>query len=195
MRKPKTQKTAKKGAAEVTLTPEEVILRRRRRIANREDVKSFLTQLFVLILILWVLFGFVFGITPMPNDDMKPRISSGDLLFYYRLEDSWHSEDVVVFEKDGKQYVGRIVAKGGDSIEITEDARVVVNGSYVVENDIYYSTPLYESDVVYPIALEEDQFFVLCDYRQGAKDSRYFGAVDLNEVKGKVITVIRRSGL
>lgn len=195
MSKRKLQETRPKKSVRMSMSPEEVILIRRRRLANQEDVSSFLLQLTVLIVLMYFLFTCVFGITPMRNDDMKPKIGSGDLLLYYRLENKWHAEDVVVFEKNGEQYVGRIIARGGDKVEVTEEARVVVNDSYIAENDIYYSTPQYESDVTYPIQLEEDQFFVLCDYRQGAKDSRYFGAVDLSEVKGKVITVIRRSGL
>ena len=47
----------------------------------------------------------------------------------------------------------------------------------------------------YPLTLAEDEFFVLCDYREGARDSRYFGPVSEGEIKGKVITVVRRSGL
>ena len=45
------------------------------------------------------------------------------------------------------------------------------------------------------LTLAEDEFFVLCDYREGARDSRYFGPVSEDEIKGKVITVVRRSGL
>ena len=187
-------KSSRQKAA-APLTPEEVILQRRRRLADREEVTSFLSRLTGLAVLLWILFGFVFGITPMRNDDMTPRISAGDLMLYYRLADTWHADDVVVFEKDGVQYTGRIIGKGGDSVEITQDAQVVINGSYVAESDIYYSTPQYESDVTYPVNLAEDELFILCDYRQGAKDSRYFGPVKLSEVKGKVITVIRRSGL
>lgn len=188
-------RNAKKKAETVTLTPQDVILARRRRLADQTEVRSFFVRLFSLAALTWFLFHFVFGITPMANDDMLPRISAGDLLIYYRLENTWHAQDVIVFEKEGKQYIGRIVAQGGDSVEVTEDARLIINGSYVVESDIYYSTPRYDSDVVYPLQLEQDQFFVLCDYRPGAKDSRYFGAVDLREIKGKVITAVRRSGL
>ncbi|MBS6396067.1 MAG: signal peptidase I [Clostridiales bacterium] len=142
-----------------------------------------------------ILFGLVFGVTPMRNDDMLPRISAGDLMLYYRLENNWHIKDVVVFEMDGESYTGRIVAQGGDTVEVTEDAQLILNGSTVMESDIYYSTPRYESDVTYPLTLEEGQFFILCDYREGARDSRYFGAVDQEAIKGKVITVIRRSSL
>ena len=63
------------------------------------------------------------------------------------------------------------------------------------ENDIYYSTPRYESGITYPVTLAENEVFVLCDYREGAKDSRYFGPVSKSEIKGKVITIVRRSNL
>lgn len=116
-------------------------------------------------------------------------------MLYYRLENKFHSSDVVVFEKDGIRYTGRIVARGGDSVEITEDAELMVNGSIVIENDIYFKTPKYEDQVSYPLTLGEDQVFILCDFREGAKDSRYFGAVNSDEIKGRVITVLRRSGL
>lgn len=49
--------------------------------------------------------------------------------------------------------------------------------------------------IVYPVTLAEDEVFVLCDYREGAKDSRYFGPVSKSEIKGKVITIVRRSNL
>lgn len=168
---------------------------RRKYLKNRSDICGFLIRFALLGLILWILFGWVYGITPMKDDSMMPRISAGDLMLYYRLENKFHSSDVVVFEKDGIRYTGRIVARGGDSVEITEDAELMVNGSIVIENDIYFKTPKYEDQVSYPLTLGEDQVFILCDFREGAKDSRYFGAVNSDEIKGRVITVLRRSGL
>lgn len=176
-------------------TPEEVILTRRRSLANQEEVISFFTRLAFLAVLLCILFGMVFGLAVMRDDDMSPRISAGDLMLFYRLEDTLRAEDVIIFEKEGRQYTGRIVAVGGDTVEVTEDARLMINGSYVAESNIYYSTPRYESEVAYPVTLGEGQVFVLCDYREGARDSRYFGPVEKTEIQGKVITVIRRSEL
>lgn len=176
-------------------TPEEVILTRRRSLANQEEVISFFMRLAFLVVLLWILFGMVFGLAVMRDDDMSPRISAGDLMLFYRLEDTLRAEDVIIFEKEGRQYTGRIVAVGGDTVEVTEDARLMINGSYVAESNIYYSTPRYESEVAYPVTLGEGQVFVLCDYREGARDSRYFGPVEKTEIQGKVITVIRRSEL
>lgn len=187
----------KKGSAAdpAVLTPELVIRSRLRRLANREDIWSFFSKLIMMVLLLWILFGVLFGITPMQNNDMSPRISAGDLLLYYRLEDTLRTNDVVVFEKDGKEYTGRIVGKGGESVEITVDSRLSINGSIVMENDIFYSTPRYDDSIAYPVSLAEDEYFILCDYREGARDSRYFGAVKRSEIKGKVITILRRSNL
>lgn len=165
------------------------------RTKARADIISFFGRLAAMAGLFCLMFGVIFGITPMRNADMTPRISAGDLLLYYRLEQNYRAQDIIVFEKDGEPYTGRIVAREGDSVEITDHAELMINGSVIPEQEIYYSTPRYESEVTYPVVLGDGEYFVLCDYREGAKDSRYFGAVDQEEIKGKVITVIRRSSL
>lgn len=160
------------------------------------EIKAFFIRLGVLIIFLWLLFGVFFGITPMRGEDMFPRISAGDLLFYYRLEKNFNSGDVLVFKKQGKLSAGRVVAHGGDSVEITGEGELKVNGSVVVESNVFYKTyPYGKKKINYPISLKKNEVFLLCDYREGGKDSRYFGAVKKREIKGKVITVLKRSNL
>ena len=132
-------------------------------------LRNFLVRLFLLITVIGILFGVVFGLTPMANADMQPAVCAGDLMLYYRLDKNLKSDDVVVFQKEGIQYTGRIVAVPGDVVEITDESELM--------------------------ALKEDQYFILCDNREGAKDSRSFGVVDTSEIKGKVITIVRRSGI
>lgn len=158
-------------------------------------LRNFLVRLFLLITVIGILFGVVFGLTPMANADMQPAVCAGDLMLYYRLDKNLNSDDVVVFQKEGIQYTGRIVAVPGDVVEITDESDLMVNKSTVMEDNIFYTTPAYDSEVEYPLALKEDQYFILCDNREGAKDSRSFGVVDTSEIKGKVITIVRRSGI
>lgn len=158
-------------------------------------LRNFLVRLFLLITVIGILFGVVFGLTPMANADMQPAVCAGDLMLYYRLEKNLKSDDVVVFQKEGIQYTGRIVAVPGDVVEITDESDLMVNKSTVMEDNIFYTTPAYDSEVEYPLTLKEDQYFILCDNREGAKDSRSFGVVDTSEIKGKVITIVRRSGI
>lgn len=158
-------------------------------------LRNFLVRLFLLIMVIGILFGVVFGLTPMANADMQPAVCAGDLMLYYRLDKNLKSDDVVVFQKEGIQYTGRIVAVPGDVVEITDESELMVNKNTVMEDNIFYTTPAYDSEVEYPLALKEDQYFILCDNREGAKDSRSFGVVDTGEIKGKVITIVRRSGI
>lgn len=158
-------------------------------------LRNFLVRLFLLITVIGILFGVIFGLTPMANADMQPAVCAGDLMLYYRLDKNLNSDDVVVFQKEGIQYTGRIVAVPGDVVEITDESELMVNKNTVMEDNIFYTTPAYDSEVEYPLALKEDQYFILCDNREGAKDSRSFGVVDTSEIKGKVITIVRRSGI
>lgn len=183
----------KKRKPQTEATPLKIIQKQRRRLRNIDDIKTFVFRLLIMMGILWGLFGLVFGITPMTNNDMFPRISAGDLLIYYRLDNTYAAQEVIVFTKNNKTYVGRIVAKGGDKVEFNQDGSLKVNGSIVIENEIYYKTGIYDTDVKYPVSLKSDQFFVLCDYREGARDSRYFGPVNKKEIKGKIIAVLRRN--
>ena len=190
---PLVQKSSGKGRKGTVV--DEAIRQRRRRLSQIDDIKSFFTRLVVMIVMIYIMFFVIFGLQPMSNDDMKPRISAGDLMLFYRLETRINSSDVVVFRKDGKTYTGRVVAKGGDKVEVTDDSSLKINDSTMIESDIFYSTPKYEDYIQYPVTLQQDEYFILCDYRNGAKDSRYFGPVKENEIMGKLITIIRRSNL
>ena len=89
------------------------------------DFQYFCMQALVLVMILYALFGHIVGITSMPNDDMYPRIDSGDFLLFYRLDRAPKAQDIMVFEKNGTRYVGRVVAVGGDTVEITKEGAAI----------------------------------------------------------------------
>lgn len=162
---------------------------------EKREIILFFTRLLMLVILLVILFGVIFGVATEKNQDMSPKICAGDLMLYYRLERTFSDRDVVVFRRDGTLYTGRIVAKEKDKVEITKKNELKINGSIVNETGIYYKTPAYLDGIDYPVTLKKDQYFVLCDFREGAKDSRYFGAISKKEIKGRVITVLRRADL
>lgn len=164
---------------------------------NEETKKllSMISSLVILFIVLWITFAFILGIKMAPNDDMKPRISAGDILVFYRIDKDASLNEVVVLKKNDTDYVGRVVARGGDEVDITKEGNLVVNGNMVIEDDIYFSTPYYEGFLEYPLTLKENEFFILADKREGGEDSRYYGPVKLKEIKGTVIGLFRRAGL
>ena len=177
----------------------------RRRIRRSESaVKSyqyFLLRLAVFIIVLWVLLFQVVGVGICPGADMHPRIDAGDMVLYYRLDKDVKAQDVIVLQKtigeltEPQVLVLRVVAVAGDTVEITDGERLMINGNAMIESDIFYPTPRYEGFVEYPLKLEAGQCFVLADSRDGGMDSRYFGPVTTDEILGTVITIVRRNKL
>lgn len=176
-------------------TPKEAIAALRRKAIDRRDINSFLIRLVAFGIFLYVLFGVLFRLVPVPNEDMRPTLRARDLQLVYCYPSNLWNNDLVVYEYDGSLKTGRIVARPGDSVEITEEKTLRVNGSQVYEGEIYYETPAYDSDVEYPVQLGDDEYFILTDYREGGMDSRQFGPVKREDITGKLLAVLRRSGL
>lgn len=171
--------------------------------ASEKRVRRYQTtllRLIALLAVVWLMFFVFLGLLRAPNNDMYPRIDAGDMILYYRLDKDVHAQDVIVLQKeiDGSRAVtlGRVVAAGGDVVDVTEDGRLVVNGNTIVESGIYGTTRPYDgSSVEYPLTLGEDECFVLADSREGGMDSRYFGAVAKSEIAGTVVSIWRRVNL
>ena len=136
---------------------------------------------------------FVFGICRCGDNMMSPAFKDGDIVVYYRLEKEYSQSDTVVVEKSGETQVRRIVAKGGDKVDITENG-LLINGYPQQEKDIFKDTLPYKKGITFPITLKKDEYLVLGDNRTIAKDSRIYGVVKEKEIKGSVITLIRRRG-
>ncbi len=173
--------------------------KRRRRM---RALRSFLFKTVALAAVVYVLFFHIVGVTMMPTRDMYPRLDAGDLLLYYRLEKDPKAQDIIVFEKaapDGegtKTYACRVVAAPGDTVSVTEADGLRVNGNAMIESNIFYPTKPYDEGAVeYPLKLGEGEYFVMADQRNGGMDSRYFGVVRTEEIKGIVITILRRNNL
>lgn len=166
---------------------------RRDRLALR-DIRAFLIKLAVTLLAGWVLLGFVFGLAVMEGEDMYPRIRDGDLMVFFRLEEEYYIGDVVTFSRDGQRYTGRIVAQGGDTVEISDAGQLLVNGS-VQDEEIFYLTEAVEGGIDLPCEVPEGSVFLLCDFRTNGTDSRSYGPVEIDALDGKVITILRRRGI
>ena len=169
----------------------------KRRHRRMQALRSFLIRSVLLAAVLYVLLFHIIGIMVMPGGDMSPRLDAGDLLLFYRVNPEPKLQDVIVSDKKdtGKRYVCRVIASPGDTVEITDEQGLKVNGNAVSEPDIFYPTRPYVGQVEFPIVLGEKEYFVLSDFRNGGADSRFFGPVKTEEILGTVITIMRRNNL
>lgn len=159
----------------------------------KEDILFLVLKLLIFLVLIAVMIFFVFGIYRCSDNMMSPAFKDGDLAICYRLQKEFQPSDTVIIEKDGETQIRRIIAKPGDSVEITADG-LKINGYLQQETGIYTETLPYTEGISFPITLEENEYFVLGDNRSEAKDSRIYGAVKKEEIKGTVITLLRHRG-
>lgn len=96
-----------------------------------------------------------------------------------------------LFHDECRDFIKRLIGVGGDSIEI-RNKTVYVNGTplkepYVIHTD--RSTVIGDRDKLGPITVPYGKFFVMGDNRNQSYDSRFWGFVDMNEIKGKAFII------
>lgn len=159
-----------------------------------KEIIRLVIKIGAIVLMFFLLFTFVFGVEFSRDDSMAPAMKNSDIVIYYRWDKSFAATEVAVVEFEGQRYARRVVAVAGDTVDITEDG-LVINGAPQNEKNIYTETLPYLDGIQLPVTLQENEIFLLADFRDGSVDSRIFGPVNADKVLGKAVTVIRKSGI
>ena len=158
------------------------------------DLLNLFIKIAVIGMISILILTFVYGFQRNTDPDMAPMVKDGDLVAFYRLDKNYAIGNLILVDFQGEQQVRRVVARAGDTVDITEYG-LVVNNAIQQEPEIYQPTSQYVEGITFPVTVGEGQVFVLGDARENATDSRIYGAVNTKDTKGKVITVIRRRNI
>ena len=78
-----------------------------------------------------------------------------------------------------------------DVVDIREDGKLLING-FIEDREVYYETLKdVKSDIVFPYEVQKDEVFLINDYRKVIGDSRTYGGINKEDIKGKVIGKIQ----
>jgi signal peptidase I len=133
---------------------------------------------------------FISACSPQPvrveGTAMMPTLSDGDKVMMDKNIGGLKRGDIVKFlyPKDRtKSYIKRVIGLPGETVEIRE-GKVFVNGNLLDEP--YLSESFNQAKPNFPPRkVPEYQYFVLGDNRDNSSDSRYWGTVDEELIKGK----------
>ncbi|WP_297710840.1 signal peptidase I [Dysosmobacter sp.] len=147
--------------------------------------------------VLTVVLVFTFGIRLIGVDghSMVPTLQDGDRLLVTTslLSGDYEYGDIVIIQKgsfaDGEPIVKRVIATGGQTVDIDfETGAVYVDGT-LLEEDYINELTFVEEGTEFPLTVPEGSIFVMGDNRNHSSDSRdaSLGTVDTRYVIGRAV--------
>jgi signal peptidase I len=184
----------------------------RRQLARRSALREYLEAFAFALLVALAIRSFAVQAYKIPSSSMLPTLQIGDHLLINKLRygirepffDGWlwlYSQpkpgDVAVFiypQDRSKDFIKRVIAVGGETVEI-RDKTVLVNGRPRDTPYAYFADgrdsiqPIGPRDNFGPVTVPTGHLFMLGDNRDRSYDSRFWGFVDVDDVKGKAVVI------
>lgn len=145
------------------------------------------TKAIVVAIILAVLIRiFVFEFAVVEQTSMYPTLVENDKLcvikITYYFSPPERGDIVIVKLSESKSLVKRVIALGGETIEIKDNA-VYIDGTLLEED--YLVDGLIYNDYG-PVTVDEGSYFVMGDNRPVSQDSREIGFIVREDITGRV---------
>jgi signal peptidase I len=170
----------------------------------------------IVVAVILALFIRTFGVQAfkIPTGSMEPNLLVGDHLLVNKFvfapvaSDIERSilamrpirrGDVVVFkypEEPERDFIKRVVGLPGDTVEL-RNRQVFINGTAIHEPYAHYLFPIsdgesesYDVRARYgPVTVPDRHYFMMGDNRDNSQDSRYWGFLPADYVKGRALMI------
>lgn len=169
----------------------------RKAASARSEAWEWIKSIAVALAIVLVVHTFVFNLSTVKGNSMRPTLEDGEWLFINKIGlwlDAPDRGDIVIL-KDPQGALGfreylvkRIVALPGETVEASGGV-LYVDGRKVIEP--YTDSPIQDGDFG-PETVPEGHYFVMGDnrHRAASTDSRVFHSVPRELIKGKAQFVL-----
>ncbi len=155
-------------------------------------IYSLIETILVALVLAIVLYLFIMTPHEVVGNSMHPTYKNGEFLMAnkitYRLSDPKRG-DVIIFKfSDTQDFIKRVIGIPGDEVMI-KDGKIYINGDMLNESN-YLSSSVITNGGEYlhegqTITIEEGKYFVCGDNRTNSSDSRVFGPIEKEAIKGK----------
>ncbi len=178
-------------------------------------LREYAEALVIALVLALLIRTFIIQAFKIPTGSMEPTLLVGDHLLVskfsysvhipneipfinYQLFPDYHfftsvpkRGDIIVFKfplEPEKDFIKRVIGLPGESLQIIQQ-RVYINDKLLKEPYAYHSQPpsmdTGARDNIAPLRIPEGHIFVMGDNRENSSDSRVWGFLDLNNLRGK----------
>jgi signal peptidase I len=154
--------------------------------------------------------AFVIQAFRIPSESMRDTLLVGDFLFVNKFEygpkipfthirlpglRGPRHGDVIVFQypqDPSKDFIKRCIATGNQTLEV-KNKQVYLDGRAIREPYVIHTDPATrpagydERDFFGPVTVKPNELFMMGDNRDNSNDSRYWGTLDMDLVKGRAM--------
>ena len=136
---------------------------------------------------------FAYG-THIPNEIPFLNIKLFDDIIFFPKQPE--RGDIIVFKypKDEKRdFIKRVIGIPGDLLEVRHQ-KVFINGKPYKDHHARHTESPSDSSLVPrddfgPVLVPDNHLFMMGDNRENSQDSRYWGFLDINKVRGKALMI------
>lgn len=156
----------------------------------RRKLIKFTLCYFILMLAMYAVFTQIFSIIEVSDAQMYPAYAQGNLLLANRLNTDIKRFDTVIYllseDTGDKPVLKRVIGLPGETIYIDSENTIYVNGEPIEDTyGSYDDTEGFITGITY--TLKDDEYFCMGDNRNHCLDSRSYGAVSKDRIKGTII--------
>jgi signal peptidase I len=157
-----------------------------------KTIYSLIETILVALVLAIVLYLFIMTPHEVVGNSMHPTYKNGEMLMAnkitYRVSEPKRG-DVIIFKfSDTQDFIKRIVGIPGDEVMI-KDGKIYINNELLDESKYLQSSVitnggsyLHEGQ---SITIQDNEYFVCGDNRTNSSDSREFGPITQDKIKGK----------
>jgi signal peptidase I len=151
-----------------------------------------LSSVIISPLLSWIIKNNIARTWKIPSSSMEPTLLVGDHLVadmrIYKSEKPKRG-DIIIFEfpKDpSKNFIMRAIAIGEEKVGIIRN-RIYINDKLIDDPWGHFSMPRSPIEDYAPVKVPPGCLFVMGDNRDNSRDSRFWGFVNIEKVKGKAL--------